>query len=156
MSAVTVESNLHVKQSSLSRWVNLSHLNLSTATMKLALLSSLLTICIAFAPSVPKPITSTALSYTVFGGISDDDEKDEKAGTVQFNSFSSAKYGEAAASQVQQQQQKPPANNNHDLSAYKDEVYEESNGDVSVDSYSNTVSGGIMPGFQLTGLCGDD
>jgi hypothetical protein len=42
------------------------------------------------------------------------------------------------------------------LASYRDIDDAEADKEMNVDAYSNTVAGGVVPGVQLTALCGDD
>ena len=81
------------------------------------------------------------LKYTIIGGI---DEKDDKEAEESFF----AKKKSAAVN-----------GGPGDLSGYQekdDSYFSEVDNDLNVDAYSNGSVGGIMPGFQLSGMCGDD
>jgi hypothetical protein len=89
---------------------------------------------------------ATILHYTVIGGIDEEEEQD------------AADPSEAEPNFWAQRK----ADNNGgpgDLSGYSessDELVSEIDTHLNVDAYSNGPAGGIMGGFQLTGLCGDD
>jgi hypothetical protein len=85
---------------------------------------------------VAKPTTS--LKFTVYGGIDEEEEKPQEAQS----SYSSGPSDQAGPGS---------------LAGYVDlEDYVETDDDLNVDAYANKVSGGVMSGFQLSALCGDD
>lgn len=93
--------------------------------------------------------TTSALHYTVFGGIDEEETPDQDPHSVGYGS-----------EQQRQQKQQPQQSQNGgvaDLSSYRDydEVLEDED-TLSVDSFSHTSGQAIMPGFHLTALCGDD
>jgi hypothetical protein len=84
--------------------------------------------------------TQTVLKYTIIGGI---DEKDDKEAEESFFAKKKAAVNGGPG----------------DLSGYHekdDSFFSDIDDDLNVDAYSNGSVGGIMPGFQLSGLCGDD
>jgi hypothetical protein len=77
-----------------------------------------------------------ALRYTVIAGLDEEDIKDAEDGGIR------SRIGKNV--------------NPNDLSNYRDydELSEEST--YNVDSFQNLAGGGIIPGFNLSALCGDD
>ena len=80
----------------------------------------------------------------MFGGIDEEDATDSEASDAEPNFWA---------------QRKAAVNGGPgDLSGYqeKGDYFSDIDNDINVDAYSNGAVGGIMPGFQLSGLCGDD
>jgi hypothetical protein len=80
--------------------------------------------------------TTFALRYTVIEGLDEEDDKDAEDGGIR------SRIGKDA--------------NPNDLSNYRD--YDEMSDEniLNVDSFQNRAGGGIIPGFNLSALCGDD
>jgi hypothetical protein len=86
---------------------------------------------------------ATLLKYTVIGGIEEEETADAS---------------DEAEPNFWAQRKADKNGGPGDLSGYaeKDDLFLEIDNAINVDAYTNGVSGGIMPGFQLTGLMGDD
>ena len=93
------------------------------------------------------PSRSFVLKYTVFGGIDEDDDTND-SDDAEPNFWAQRKAASAAVN-----------GGPGDLSGYRergDDYFSDIDNDINVDAYANGAIGGIMPGFQLSGLCGDD
>ena len=104
-----------------------------------------ITITRAFSVISTPRTTTFVLRYTVFGGI--DEEETNDSDDAEPNFWAQRKAAAAVNG--------GPG----DLSGYQergDDYFSDIDNDINVDAYANGAVGGIMPGFQLSGLCGDD
>jgi len=92
----------------------------------------------------------TSIGYTIIGGI-DDEEPEIDPNSVQAAALPPLPTEARSTSAVQGSKFGPG-----DLSGYSDSYDEKEAADLNVDAFSNEVTGGVMPGFQLSSLCGDD
>ena len=97
--------------------------------------------------TITQTISPTCLKYTIIGGADDDAEPEKDPWAV--DSGNSAQQNRSA------QKSDAVAHGPGDLSGYSDEYVEKEVDDLNVDAY-DSAAGGIMPGFNLSGLCGDD
>ena len=85
--------------------------------------------------------TTSSLSYTIVQGI-EPEEQDEEARelVVEMMSHRKTEHGEDQYA-------------GYDATKSEQDTI---NHQLNVDSFSNTIAGGIIPGIQLTSLCADD
>jgi hypothetical protein len=105
--------------------------------------------CIRKGRTASSPPRPTFLRYTVIGGVDEEEEPEKDPWAVASSATSlTPKRSESA-------QTKTVAHGPGDLSGYSDEYVEKEVDDLNVDAY-DSAAGQIMPGFNLSGLCGDD
>mmetsp|Transcript_29808 Transcript_29808/g.71696 ORF Transcript_29808/g.71696 Transcript_29808/m.71696 type:complete len:115 (+) Transcript_29808:40-384(+) len=90
----------------------------------------------------PSQLSSqTALSYTIVQGIEpSEQDEDARESVKEMMSHRKTEHGNDQYAGYDATQSEQHAINHQ----------------LNVDSFSNTMSGGIIPGIQLTSLCGDD